>query len=579
MVKTLITKEQALASRDFFRDAAEAGITSALSKTLGKTYGLLLSSNKFKDSALEEPPLGPPEFLLPDDALLEQFLKGQWPLEGGRVTLSAGSPFEATAPSPAWAEALNGFGWLVHFTARQDEETQRHVRWLVTTWVRTHHKYDGLAWEPHVIGRRLTAWLCHWRLIAKDAEADWKRTVLLNMAKQAAHLSHTLHTAPAGADRIYAAAGLIHTGLCLLGDRQSVERGLEQLDQEMKRQVLADGGHVSRCPQTLLEIIIVLQQIREVCQAAGQRLPVGLQNALDRMEAMIDFFRHGDGALALFNGSTEGPELNGDPRLAYDPTREGHFAHARHSGFQRVRAGQTLLLADGGQAPPPRYGNEAHAGCLSFELSSGPNRLIVNCGTIRIMGPEWRAATRQTVAHSTATVADHSSTIPLEGGLPGKLLGGTALDGPKEVKSQRHESEDGVLLELAHNGYANRFNIRHERRLFLNSIGQDMRGEDKFLLQEPDQPAGEARDFAVRFHLHPDCRAVPDARNNAIALLLPRGEQWRFRAMGGDITLEDSVYLGRGTHVENTQQIVMRQSGSIGPDTPITFKWKFLRTD
>ena len=33
-----------------------------------------------------------------------------------------------------------------------------------------------------------------------------------------------------------------------------------------------------------------------------------------------------------------------------------------------------------GQPPPFAMSQEAHAGCLSFELSSGLQRIVVNCG-------------------------------------------------------------------------------------------------------------------------------------------------------------------------------------------------------
>ena len=69
--------------------------------------------------------------------------------------------------------------------------------------------------------------------------------------------------------------------------------------------------------------------------------PHGLRNAHDRMAPMLRFFRHGDGALALFQGGQEG-----DPRmiaglLARDEVRGQPFGHARHSGYQRLAAGRS----------------------------------------------------------------------------------------------------------------------------------------------------------------------------------------------------------------------------------------------
>ena len=49
--------------------------------------------------------------------------------------------------------------------------------------------------------------------------------------------------------------------------------------------------------------------------------------------------------------------------------------------------------------------------------------------------------------------------------------------------------------------------------------------------------------FAVRFHIHPDVR-VSRLEGGGILLKLPGGEGWRFRAGGGVLDVEESVYLG-----------------------------------
>lgn len=157
------------------------------------------------------------------------------------------------------------------------------------------------------------------------------------------------------------------------------------------------------------------------------------------------------------------------------------------------------------------------------------------------------------------------------------LLGGEPLDGPVAVKSERHESDEGVLLELSHDGYGERFNLRHERRIFLNSAGNDLRGEDRISLLDPEVAAEEESDVAVRFHLHPELRARQEDEGDQVVLFLPRGDTWRFRALGGVLTLEDSIYLGRGAQVTPCRQIVLRASAEVSAGEPITFKWKFFR--
>ena len=61
--------------------------------------------------------------------------------------------------------------------------------------------------------------------------------------------------------------------------------------------------------------------------------------------------------------------------------------------------------------------------------------------------------------------------------------------------------------------------------------------------------------FAVRFHIHPDVR-VSRLEGGGILLKLPNGEGWRFRAGGGELTVEESIYLG-GDMVRRTEQLVI----------------------
>ena len=64
--------------------------------------------------------------------------------------------------------------------------------------------------------------------------------------------------------------------------------------------------------------------------------------------------------------------------------------------------------------------------------------------------------------------------------------------------------------------------------------------------------------FAVRFHIHPDVR-VSRLEGGHILLKLPGGEGWRFRAGGGEIGIEESIYLGNGM-VRRAEQLVIAAS-------------------
>jgi len=214
--------------------------------------------------------------------------------------------------------------------------------------------------------------------------------------------------------------------------------------------------------------------------------------------------------------------------------------------------------------PPPEVSARAHAGCLSFEFSAGAERLIVNCAASLVKGPEWTQAMRATAAHSTMIVADTSSAHIVAGAWPLRLLGPQLIEGPTQVHSKRNETEDGVLLELAHDGYQKPFALTHERRLFLSHDGADLRGEDRLLSRDGQAPV---RRFALRFHLHPSLK-VAQEDGRSVLLTLPSGVSWRLR-VDADLDVVDSVYLG-GDAIRKTSQIVL--SGFTGSESTV-IKW------
>jgi uncharacterized heparinase superfamily protein len=253
--------------------------------------------------------------------------------------------------------------------------------------------------------------------------------------------------------------------------------------------------------------------------------------------------------------------------LARDEVRGQPFQHARHSGYQRLAAGRTLCLLDCGKLAPGPFALDAHAGTNAFELSSGSNRIVVNCGTGGLANQGWNLALRATAAHSTLTLADTSSGQMLPPGIARELLGPRLMGGPKEPSSRRAETAQGWTVDATHDAYLAQFGVRHERQITLSPQGLMLTGRDR-LVAAGDMPKG--LNFTVRFHIHPDIR-TSRLEGGGILLKLSGGEGWRFRAGGGVLEVEESVYLG-GPVVRRAEQLVI--SGSTKND-PAEIAWVF----
>jgi uncharacterized heparinase superfamily protein len=497
----------------------------------------------------------------------DALLRGRFRFHGETVEVKDGSIFDVKPPSADWAKALHSFAWLPPLALAGGEPARALATNLLTQWLKRHGKYSEPAWSPEVMARRLTYLFAHGRLVIANSELMWRSKVFVSLREQSRMLARIAGEAPDGIRRFETAAAYALSGACLGDSPRRLEEGLKCLEGEIVRQILPDGGHASRSPETLLHAYRLIMMVMDALNSGGLDVPQAIRSAYDRIAPMIRFFRHGDGALALFNGGTEGDARTVAGLLARDEVRGQPFAFARHSGYQRMTAGKTLLVMDCGTVPPGVFSEEAHAACLAFELSSGSQRIVVNCGAAGAAQPRWESALRATAAHSTLVLDDASMATILPPGFVRNLVGSRMLHGPQTIETRRVETTQGWSIEANHDGYMVPYGVRHERQVTLSTQGLALTGVDRLL----PKSAKKARDipFAVRFHIHPDIRMSP-SQGGGVLLKLPNGEGWRFRS-GAPVTIEESVYLG-GDQVRRAEQIVL--SGTVR-DSQVEVAWVF----
>lgn len=466
--------------------------------------------------------------------------------------------------SDPWLAELHGFAWLRDLRAVGGDAGRRTARDLVARWMEDCERWHELGWRPDILGRRLANWISQHDFYGASGDALFKSRLLMSAGRQACHLARVLPAGLTGDALLAAIKGLVYAGLFLPKGEPWLIRGQQLLERALPEQVLADGGHASRSPSTQFAALRQLIDLRAAFAAAERAGPVGLQLAIDGMAATLRLFQHGDGGLALFNDSNEEESWQIEMALSRADGKTKTLTQAPQSGFQRLTAGRVVVLVDAGAPPPSGLDAHAHAGTLSFEMSVGRERLIVNCGA-HPGDAGWRRAQRMTAAHSTLTLADtNSSVILAEDGM---------LRGPEIVTCRREEADGNAWLDLSHDGYAMAFGVVHRRRLFLAATGEELRGEDR-LAADGSGRHRDGRGFAVRFHLHPQVQATPAQNGMAALLRLPSGNGWRLRSSDHPVALEESVYLGRRGEIRKTQQVVIQATTS-GEDSVV--KWAIGR--
>jgi uncharacterized heparinase superfamily protein len=509
-------------------------------------------------SAGERLVIAPQELRTADPTRASEIYGGRFAFAGKIVVCDGRSPFEMVPPNEEWAEVLLGFGWLRHLRAADSTITRANARALVDEWITLQGSWNSIAWQPEIVARRIMSWLSQATLILDDADLRFYRRLLRNLTRQVRFLRATVNDTRDGLPRLQARIALTYACLCMAKQIRHLRVATRRLIAELERQILPDGGHISRNPGVIVEILLDLLPLSQAFSARNVAPPPALINAIDRMMPMLRFFRHGDGTFALFNGMGPTPPDLLATVLAYDDARGAPVANAPYSGYQRLDAGTSTVLMDTGSPPPLEVSADAHAGCLAFELSSKQQRVIVNCGMPAAGRENWRQVSRATAAHSTVTFNDASSCRFLDSAPFRRLFGVPIVDGPYSVTVSRDTEDRETVLRAAHDGYAERFGIIHERFVALSADGNRVDGEDVFLPATGNTLPENSEDlFAVRFHLHPAIRANRLTDGHGAVLLLPNKDVWNLNAHEDVVAVEESVYLAGQDGPRRTMQIVI----------------------
>jgi len=521
----------------------------------------------------------PQDLRTSDPTVANDIYSGLFVFAGRAVTTSGRSPFQFAPPSQAWGEAFYGFGWLRHLRAADTALARANARSLVGEFMARGRDTPPLCRQTQVAARRLIVFLSQSPLLLEGADHEFYRRFMRTLGRTIGELDRDMRGGANPHARLLAATALCYAGLCCEGFDGLLRRATRHLARELDHQILPDGGHASRNPRVLLDLLLDLLPLRQIYATRGLEPPRALVGAVDRMLPMLRLFRHGDGTLAHFNGMGVTAAHHLATILIYDDARAQPMQRAPHSGYERLQAGSTLLTADTGTTPPVNQSREAHAGCLSFELSSGSHRIVVNCGTSRAAQGMAGLVSRATAAHSTATVAETSSCRFLAANGASherwitawlqRRLGAVVLRGPTTVTSDRSESHEAIEVKARHDAYRSAFGLVHERRWRLESEGGVLEGED--LLISDGERAG-SHEVAIRFHLHPGVRAR-EVEGAGIQLALPNNETWIFRASSIAPKMEESVFFPTTDRPRRTEQIVLafnaRQAGGV--------RWRFER--
>ena len=328
---------------------------------------------------------------------------------------------------------------------------------LLSDWLLVNSYAGGVGWEPYPLSLRVVNWI-KWDLAEGELSDDCRESLY----SQGLTLEKNIEYHILGNHLFANAKALIFLGCYFEGldAKRWLDKGSKIIIEELKVQVLCDGGHYELSPMyhcIFLEDILDLINILSAYQLINsEKTLVSLKKVIPSMLTWMREMTFDDGAVSCFNDSATNIAPNptdlekyaaklGLHSLAKARLTEIHYKHLVGSGYIAVTRGDVKLVLDVARLGPDYLLAHAHADNLAFEMSSGKQRIFVNSGTSCYGTSDRRSFERSTKAHNTVEVDQDSSSEVWE------TFRVARRAYPFGLKID--ESDGGLSVECSHNGY------------------------------------------------------------------------------------------------------------------------------
>ncbi|CAK4070527.1 heparinase II/III family protein [Vibrio sp. 16] len=374
---------------------------------------------------------------------------------------------------------------------------------FIKRWIEDNPPCYGNGWEPYPISLRLVNWV-KWCSVQEQVPKRY----LKSMLEQANVLTQQLEYHILGNHLFANAKALTFVGAYLKGENSEnlLNLGIKLLNEELIEQFLEDGAHFELSPmyhEILLWDLLELIDLANTSQRTEliECLPTWIQiaeKALFWLSSMV----HEDGEVSFFNDAAIGIAKAPEQIFAYAKSLGLNCAQVdsqlitnMSSGYSRVSYEHYVVIFDHANVGPDYLPGHAHADTLSFELSIGKQRVIVNSGTSLYGTCPERIRQRQTAAHNTVSVAGMDSSQVWSGFRVAKRAY-AKLDKVNNV-GQR------VQIVASHNGYMQQKpKVTHTRSLDCTP--------DRVIIYDTLTKVVPA---CFHLHLHPDVDAIKLSEN------------------------------------------------------------------
>jgi len=451
-----------------------------------------------------------------------------------------------------WSYNLNYFDDL---NARNASARREWHLALLEDWVSETCPGQGVCWEPYPTSLRIVNWI-KWALGGNPLPD----ACVASLAIQARWITKNLETHLLGNHLFANAKALVFAGLFFHGGEADswLELGLSLLAREVPEQILADGAQFELSPMYHSLALEDMLDLINVTRAYGGRFATKWTSAIEdwplvagRMRDWLLHMCHPDGGIAFFNDAAIGiapspAEIEDYARrlgLGSRPKPGPGIRHLEGSGYVRLTKGSMVALLDVARVGPDYLPGHAHADTLSFELSLGGQRVLVNSGTSCYGVSDERLRQRGTDAHNTVVVNGKDSSEVWSGFRVARRARPFGI----QVLS------DPMSVSCSHDGY---------RRLAGRPVHRRSWTVFEESLSVQDHVIGRDHGSVAYFHFHPDIQPEALATAKLGRARLRDGRIFTWQVFQGEARLEPTTWHPRfGESVPTTRLAVALHGG------------------
>jgi len=461
-------------------------------------------------------------------------------------------------------ENLHSFLWL----AKLDRKNTKSItKKIINSWIDNFFNYSPDVWKMEIVAKRIIAWSSNIDLTLENSNKVYKEKFFLSSIKQSNFLLKNFSNLQNETSKIICCSAIILSGI-MFGEKYiNYKIGIKELEKIVKNYFDESGFPKSRNPEEVFICLKYLILIREWFKEAQKIIPDFLNEIIIKCGNCYKVLSCENKQFPLFNGATEINHKEYDiflKNLKY----KFHDKNSEVADLIKIKKKKFEFFIDFGNPPPNNYARSYQAGCLSFELISGKQKIICNSGYGKYLLPKFSKLSRSTAAHSTLYINDTSSCIFQKNKFIRKVYGNTLIKTHKIINKEYSEDKNFYTLIASHNGYEKKFGYIHTRSIVIPKNEEKIFGEDKLIKAKK---YSDSLWYSIRFHIYPNIKIVKTKAGNSILISLPNGEGWVLKSDTNNLDIEKSIFFGNKNKILNNESISIY--GDILEDT-VSIKWE-----